>query len=230
MLNARSNLNIVRVGNNITYSSLRTIGDGILEAFHGMIQAVELAHHNAPAMESIDAHLLTMILHDEYGGHTLGITDADLKTDDDDEFYNSIFGGKNTKNDVAVVSTNKLSPEKINTDSEYELFIQRTLKVSLHEVGHNFGLVDHPSFRTTTDGSLCPMSRGEQNKFGTVGYVLAVIDGRGMNFCNECADFLGHVYGFRQINLQSIDTGAGKPKVVPDGLAIFKFRLPDERC
>ena len=209
MLNERSNLNIVRVGNNITYSSLRTIGDGILEAFHGMIKAVELAHHNAPAMDSIDAHLLTMILHDEYGGHTLGITDADLKTDDEDEFYNSIFGGKNTKNDVAVVSTNKLSPDKINTNSEYELFIQRTLKVSLHEVGHNFGLVDHPSFRTAPDGSLCPMSRGEQNKFGTVGYVLAVIDGRGKNFCEECTHFMGHIYGYRKEKSQL--KGPGNP-------------------
>ena len=208
MLNQKSNLNIVRVGNNITYSSLRTIGDGILEAFHGMIQAVELAHHNAPAMDTIDAHLLTMILHDEYGGHTLGITDADLKTDDDDEFYNSIFGGKNTKNDVAVVSTNKLSPEKIKTNREYELFIQRTLKVSLHEVGHNFGLVDHPSFRTAPDGTLCPMSRGEQNKFGTVGYVLDVIDGRGRNFCDECAHFMGHVYGYPITKSKSIEPDA----------------------
>ena len=211
MLNDRSRLNIVRVGNNITYSSLRTIGNGILEAFHGMIAAVELAHHNAPSIDSIDAYLLTMILHDEYGGHTLGITDADLKTDDDDEFYNSIFGGKNTKNDVAVVSTNKLSPKNISTQSEYELFIQRTLKVSLHEVGHNFGLADHPSFRTASGGALCPMSRGEQNKFGTVGYVLAVIDGRGKNFCDECAHFLGHLYGFRKTGTQTMDAEPGNP-------------------
>ena len=201
----------MRVGNTITFSSLKTIGDGILETFHGMIEAVELAHHNAPTMDSIDAELLTMILHDEYGGHTLGITDADLRTEDDDEFYNSIFGGKNTKNDVAVVSTNKLSPKNINTKGEYELFIQRTLKVSLHEVGHNFGLADHPSFRTASNGALCPMSRGEQNKFGTIGYVLAVIDGRGKNFCDECCHFLSQIYGFRDTGSRPVNAGPGHP-------------------
>jgi predicted Zn-dependent protease len=162
-------------------------------------------------MDSVDAQLLTMILHGEFGGHTLGITDADLKTEDEDEFYNSIFGGKNTKNDVAVVSTNKLSPKTISTDGEYELFIQRTLKVSLHEVGHNFGLADHPSFRTAYDGTLCPMSRGEQNKFGTVGYVMAVIDGRGKNFCDECAYFLGQLYGYRHAGSRPADAGPGNP-------------------
>ncbi len=135
-----------------------------------------------------------MVLHEEFGGHTLGITDADLKTVDEDEFYNSIFGGKNSMNDVAVVSTRKLSPEKINTDTDYELYISRTVKVSLHEVGHNLGLTDHPSYKKSLDGSLCPMSKGEYNKFGYRGYVRAIIDGRGMNFCDECISFMQQVY------------------------------------
>jgi len=133
MLDEISKLTIVRIGNNITYSSLQTIGNGILDSFRGMIEEYALGHHNAPSIDRIDAQLLTMILHEEYGGHTLGITDADLTTDDEDEFYNSIFGGKNPKNDVAVVSTKKLTPLKIDTDSEYDLFIGRTLKVALHE-------------------------------------------------------------------------------------------------
>ena len=166
MLKGASKLNIVRIGSYITYSSLKHIGAGILESFRGMIDEVELSHHDSPVVESIDALLLTMILDQEYGGHTLGITDADLKTEDDDEFYNSILGGKNPKNDVAVVSTNKLSPLNIDTDTEYELFVGRTLKVSLHEVGHNFGLTDHASYQPAGDGLLCPMSRGEFNKFG----------------------------------------------------------------
>ena len=190
MLGNISKLVIVRVGNNITFSSLKTIGDGVLESFHGRINQIEFSHHNAPVIGAIDAQFLTMVLHEEYGGHTLGITDADLRTEDDDEFYNSIFGGKNPRNDVAVVSTNKLGPPRISNEKEYELFIGRTLKVSLHEVGHNFGLTDHPSYQTAPDGSLCPMSRGEFNKFGHKGYVRAVIDGRGMKFCDECSDFL----------------------------------------
>ncbi len=195
MINATSKLNLVRIGSYITYSSLKKIGQGILDSFSGVINEIELSHHDSPVVESIDALLLTMILDEEYGGHTLGITDADLKTEDDDEFYNSILGGKNPKNDVAVVSTNKLSPAEIATDFEYELFVDRTLKVSLHEIGHNFGLSDHAAYQPARDGLLCPMSRGEFNKFGYRGYVKAVIDGRGATFCNECIDFLKQVYG-----------------------------------
>lgn len=195
MLICRSNLNIVRVGNSITYSSLKEIGSRIMESFRGIIDGFTLLHHDAPQMESVDAYLLTMILHSEYGGHTLGITDADLKTRDADEFYNSIFGGKNPANDVAVVSTKKLSPAAISSRRDYEVFLARTLKVALHEVGHNLGLSDHPDYRTARDGTLCPMSKGELNRFGYRGYVRAVIDGRGPNFCDECLHFLARVFG-----------------------------------
>ena len=198
MIKNISKLNIVRIGSDITYSSLKKIGAGILESFRGLIKEVDFSHHDSPVVESIDAQLLTMILDQEYAGHTLGITDADLKTEDDDEFYNSILGGKNPKNDVAVVSTNKLTPQNLNTDREYGLFIDRTLKVSLHEVGHNFGLTDHASYRPARNGLLCPMSRGEFNKFGYRGYVKVIIDGRGKNFCDECIHFLKSVYGHRR--------------------------------
>ncbi len=198
MIKNISKLNIVRIGSDITYSSLKKIGNGILESFRDLIKEVDFSHHDSPVVESIDAQLLTMILDQEYAGHTLGITDADLKTEDDDEFYNSILGGKNPKNDVAVVSTNKLTPQNLNTDREYGLFIDRTLKVSLHEVGHNFGLTDHASYRPARNGLLCPMSRGEFNKFGYRGYVKVIIDGRGKNFCDECISFLKSVYGHRR--------------------------------
>ncbi|UCG05441.1 MAG: hypothetical protein JSV83_16195 [Desulfobacterales bacterium] len=195
MLGNISKLNLVRIGSDITYSSLKKIKSGILVAFRGIIREISLSHHDSPVVDSIDAQLLTMILDEEYGGHTLGITDADLKTQDEDEFYNSILGGKNPRNDVAVVSTKKLIPSTIRSDQEYERFIERTLKVSLHEVGHNFGLTDHASYKHAGDGSLCPMSRGEFNKFGYHGYIKIIIDGRGLTFCDECTDFLARVYG-----------------------------------
>ena len=197
MLDNFSKLNIARVGSNITFTSLKQIGVGILSSFEGLIRDFELRHHEAPVIGSIDALLLTMVLHEEYGGHTLGITDADLKTNDRDEFFNTIIGGKNPGNDVAVVSTRKLAPPRITSDSEYELFIERTLKVSLHEIGHNFGLTDHAAYRRAPDGTLCPMSRGEFNKFGYKGYVQAVVDGRGFRFCDQCTVFLKQAYGFR---------------------------------
>jgi predicted Zn-dependent protease len=191
----QSNLNLVRIGSNITFSTLREIGDRILDSFEGLIREFKLLHHDSPAIDTIDAYLLTIILHQEFGGHTLGITDADLKTKDDNEFYNSIFGGKNPQNDVAVVSTNRLCPLKLTSREDYDLYICRTLKVALHEIGHNFGLTDHGAYKMAPDGSLCPMSKGEFNQFGYLGYVRAIIDGRGMEFCDECKQFLERIYG-----------------------------------
>jgi len=197
MLENISKLNLVRVGSYITYSSLKEIGNGLLDSFRGIIGEISLAHHESPVVDSIDAQLLTLILGEEYGGNTLGITDADLKVNDDDEFYNSIIGGKNPKNDVAVVSTKKLTPRNMVSEKEFDLFIDRTTKVALHEVGHNLGLTDHASYKPAANGSLCPMSRGEFNKFGYRGYVRAIVDGRGLEFCDECSDFLRSVYGYR---------------------------------
>jgi predicted Zn-dependent protease len=207
MLKNLSKLNIVRIGNYISYSSLREVGDRILESFRGIIEEFKLSHLDSPFVDSIDAQLLTMILHDEYGGHTLGITDADLKTRDEDEFYNSIFGGKNPRNDVAVVSTKKLSPPEINSEADYDLYVGRTLKVSLHEVGHNFGLTDHASYKVADDGSLCPMSKGEFNRFGYMGYVRAIIDSRGLDFCDECAYFLTKMYDFKNKMSKLLEDG-----------------------
>ena len=108
MLENVSKLNVVRIGECITYSSLKEIAEKILESFGGMIEEFKIFHHKAPAVDTIDALLLTMVLHEEIGGHILGITGADLTTQDEDEFYNTIFGGKNAINDVAVVSTKRL--------------------------------------------------------------------------------------------------------------------------
>jgi hypothetical protein len=175
MLENISKLNLVRIGSYITYSSLKKIGDDLLESFSGIIGEVDLSHHDSPMIDSIDAQLLTLILGEEYIGNTLGITDADLKIDDGDEFYNSIIGGKNPKNDVAVVSTK--------------------------------GLTDHASFKPAPDGALCPMSRGEFNKFGYRGYVRAIVDGRGLTFCDECSGFLRSIYGYRSASKGLVKDG-----------------------
>jgi predicted Zn-dependent protease len=194
MLENLAKLNVVRVGSTITFSSLKEIAYRIQESFQGLIEECKVLHYNSPLFDSIDAYKLTQVLNQAYAAHTLGVTDADLKTKDKEEFYNSIFGGKNPDNDVAVVSSNKLGVKQIQTNNDYDLYIDRTLKVCLHEEGHNFGLTDHASYRAADDGSLCPMTKGEFNKFGMKGYVEAVIDGRGEKFCEECQDFLNAVH------------------------------------
>ncbi len=198
MIEETARLNIVRIGSDITFSSLKEIGNKLLDSFLGVIEEFDLSHHNTPFIDSIDAQLLTMVLFEEVGGHTLGITDADLKTAGEDEFYNSIIGGKNTKNDVAVVSTRQLCPEAMASEDDYDLYLNRTLKVSIHEVGHNLGLTDHAAYKTAASGALCPMSKGEFNKFGYTGYVRAIVDGRGVDFCDECRYFLKTAHGKRK--------------------------------
>jgi len=212
MLQDISKLNLVRVGSYITYSSLKEIGSGLLESFRGIIGEINLSHLESPVVESIDAQLLTLILGQEYCGNTLGITDADLRVNDDDEFYNSIIGGKNPKNDVAVVSTKKLTPPDMDSDREIDLLIARTTKVALHEVGHNLGLTDHASFKPAPDGALCPMSRGEFNKFGYLGYIRAIVDGRGLKFCDECSAFLRSMYGYRRSSKGLVKDGLVWPQ------------------
>ena len=91
----------------------------------------------------------------------------------------------------------KFYTDRIDSKKAYKLFLDRTLKVSLHEVGHNLGLTDHAAYQTAEDGTLCPMSRGEYNKFGYIGYIRAIIDGRGTNFCEECVYFLKRLHGHR---------------------------------
>jgi hypothetical protein len=41
------------------------------------------------------------------------------------------------------------------------------------------------------------MSRGAYNKFGYIGYIRAVIDGRGTNFCDACVCFLNRMQGHK---------------------------------
>ena len=57
MLINQSQLNIVRAGSYITYSSLKEIGNRILESFPGIIIRYDLIHEDMPFVDSIDALL-----------------------------------------------------------------------------------------------------------------------------------------------------------------------------
>ena len=97
-------IHIIRAGSDISYSSLEIIGNRISDSSRGTIKEFKLARHKAPIVDSIDAYFLTKILHQEYEGHVLGITDADLKTNDEDEFYNSIYPFGKSEIDKSLLS------------------------------------------------------------------------------------------------------------------------------
>lgn len=178
-----SKLKLVRLGRPISRPEQEALATRIREAFCGVVGAICLVDHEPPAVEEIEAHLLTQDLHQSVGGHILGITDADLLDRSTSDFFRFMFGCKDNRNHVAVVSTRRIS------NANPTRSITRLLKVGLHELGHNFGLTHHYSFEKTRSG-YCPMTKGDYNRHGERSYKRAVIDARGMRFCRACRRFL----------------------------------------
>ena len=172
-------LKVVRIGT-IEDVLLDDLCAGIEQALTGSIDCIERADHEAPPVDVIEASLLTQALEFEIGGHILGVTDIDLRDGSGDDFYDFMFGGKDNRNYVAVVSVRRL------TSRFPSRFFERVLKVALHELGHNLGLDHHYSFEEAPGGGSCPMCKGDFNGYGERGYVRAVIDSRGARFCSPC--------------------------------------------
>jgi hypothetical protein len=153
-----------------------------------VVHTVDVVRETEMALERIEASFLTATLHDRVGGHVLGVTDADLVDEaGSDDFFSFMFGGKDHRNQVAVVSTHRLD------DDGPRVTLERTVKVALHEIGHNYGLAHHYAFVPAADGAYCPMSKGDYNRYGERAYVRAVIDSRGNRFCDACQTFMRRV-------------------------------------
>jgi archaemetzincin len=66
----------------------------------------------------------------------LGIVDVDLYVPD----LNFIFGEANVVDKKAVISTKRLRPDYYGLPEDERLLRERTLKESVHELGHTYGL------------------------------------------------------------------------------------------
>jgi archaemetzincin len=74
--------------------------------------------------------------HPDAAAILLAITDFDLyKTS-----HRFAFGDADETQGIAIVSINRLRPEFYGEPSDTNLLFQRTLKESIHELGHAFGL------------------------------------------------------------------------------------------
>ena len=189
---ALDRLKLVRIGRPVPRSLLDQIGQYVLDAFRDVVSEFRVVQYDPPSFDRIEAGLLTLALEQEVGGHILGITEADLVERDGEEFHDYMFGGKDERNSVAVVSTRRL------IDRRGELPLGRVVKIGLHEIGHNFGLGHHYSFERSGDGGFCPMSKGDYNGYGERGYLRAVVDGRGFRFCRQCRNLLRRFTARRQ--------------------------------
>lgn len=173
-------LKIVRIGRSVSRHLVLRLREHVDGAFSTAITETDIVDYDPPLIDKIEASLLTRSLEDEIGGHILGVTDADLHDNDPRDESQFMFGGKDNRNDVAIVSTHRLGSR------DPEVSVARALKVGLHELGHNFGLVHHYRIQRGSGGGLCPMTKGDFNRFGERAYVRAVIDQRGMGFCEGC--------------------------------------------
>jgi archaemetzincin len=70
------------------------------------------------------------------GERVLGLVDVDLYVPD----LNFVFGEADVVEKRAVISTKRLRQEYYGLPKDEELFLDRTLKESVHELGHTYGL------------------------------------------------------------------------------------------
>jgi archaemetzincin len=72
----------------------------------------------------------------EAGERVLGLVDIDLYVPD----LNFVFGEADVVEKIAVISTKRLRQEYYGLPKDEELLLDRTLKESVHELGHTYGL------------------------------------------------------------------------------------------
>lgn len=96
----------------------------------------------------------------------LGITSVDLFT----QGLNFIFGQAILDGDVCVISTNRLRPEFYGQHYSEKIYVERSTKEAIHELGHSFSLqhCQNPS---------CVMYFSNH---------ILETDRKGKNFCEKC--------------------------------------------
>lgn len=67
----------------------------------------------------------------------LGLIDFDIFVPE----FNYVFGLADNPGKAALISLNRLKPEFYGENSNFELFMDRALKETVHEVGHTLGLM-----------------------------------------------------------------------------------------
>ena len=175
---------LVKVGEALDGEAIERLVMGIKRAFRHLVAGLDIVPYEPPPFEEIEASLLTSVLDQEVGGHILGVTEADLIDANATGFHQFMFGGKDNRNEVAIVSTRRLRRRS------GDLAVERVVKVALHELGHNFGLGHHYRFEPAGASGYCPMSKGDYNGYGERGYLRAVIDARGFSFCRSCRELM----------------------------------------
>jgi archaemetzincin len=96
----------------------------------------------------------------------LGVIDEDLYV----PWLNFVFGVADMENGVAVISLVRLREEFFGLPPDRKLFLERTVKEAIHELGHTFGLGHCPDSRCIMFFSNSPQDT----------------DRKGPSFCPVC--------------------------------------------
>jgi len=105
-------------------------------------------------------------------GRIVGVTEADLAI----PMLSFLFGQAQLEGSVAVVSLCRLRQEFYGLAADDELLRERTVKETLHELGHTFGL-------THCRESKCVMSLATH---------IGLVDQKAERYCARCGTYLAH--------------------------------------
>jgi len=111
-------------------------------------------------------HFLNSLAKSRVRGKIVGISDVDLYTKN----YDFIFGLADPIREVAVVSVLRLKPIVYGLYQDSTLFLARSLKETLHELGHLYGL------------GHCPRDECAMH----FSYSLLETDIKSTHFCSSC--------------------------------------------
>lgn len=137
--------------NLITLRPMGEIDQGVLEELKRRLgetfgcpveikpQTTDIAYaYNPKRKQYLSTRLLSDLgaLGREKGEKALGIVDVDLYVPG----LNFVFGEANMGSGVAIISLWRLRQERYGLPSNRELFLERTMKEAIHELGHTYGL------------------------------------------------------------------------------------------
>jgi archaemetzincin len=118
--------------------------------------------------------------HEEKPFRILGITAVDLYI----PIFTFVFGEAQLDGQAAIISLFRLGGGASGGEPSTALFLSRLIKLSLHELGHTFGL-PHCRQDCCLMGFAANLEKLDQKKIGLCKYCLILLD----DYLNEITDF-----------------------------------------
>jgi len=156
-------------------ATLETLGQSLAQVFGSRIEIgdrVLLPQSRDPRRgQYLASTLLALIPSPASGNRALGVVDVDLYAPG----LNFVFGQADIAGKRAVISLRRLRQEFYGLPRDATLFMERSLKEAVHELGHTYGLRHCPN-----PGCVMHFSNS-----------LGDTDIKGSDFCTVCQEKVG---------------------------------------